>query len=124
MVLENLPKDEASHQNVIDINLSCTWSESIQYDKNANSKLITSPPMLTMNSSSSVNHSELQASDVKNEILHTQDMEFLSVLEQLADIDDDPLHSQNKNINVKVTDEGRISGYFCSGAVFNLLTES
>ena len=30
------------------------------------------------------------------------------------------LHSQNKNINVQVTSEGRISGYFCSGTVFNL----
>ena len=33
---------------------------------------------------------------------------------------DDPLHSQKKNINVKVTNEGRISGYFCSHTVFNL----
>ena len=33
---------------------------------------------------------------------------------------DDPLHSQNKNINNKVTSEGRVSGYFCSGTVFNL----
>ena len=33
---------------------------------------------------------------------------------------DDPLHSQNKNINVKVTAEGEISGYFCSDTVFNL----
>ena len=33
---------------------------------------------------------------------------------------DDPLHSQNKNINVKGTTECRISGYFCSHTVFNL----
>ena len=33
---------------------------------------------------------------------------------------DDLLHSQNKNVNVKVTIEGQISGYFCSDTVFNL----
>ena len=33
---------------------------------------------------------------------------------------DDPLHSQNQNINAKVTSESRISGYFCSDTVFNL----
>lgn len=33
---------------------------------------------------------------------------------------DDLLYTQNKNINVNVTSEGGISGYFCSDAVFNL----
>ena len=32
---------------------------------------------------------------------------------------DDSLHSQNKNINLKVPTEGQISGYFCSDTVFN-----
>ena len=70
-----------------------------------------------MYSSSAMNHSEFHASEVKDEI-NTQDREFLSVLEDLIDIDD-PSHSQNKNINVKVTSEGQISGYFCSDTVFN-----
>ena len=70
--------------------------------------------MLTMDSSSAMNHSDFHASEVKDEIFNTQDREFLSVLENLMDIDD-PLHSQNKN--VKVTTEGRISGYFCSDSV-------
>ena len=51
--------------------------------------------------------------------LNTKDKEFLSVLEILMD-KDDPLHSQNKNINVEVTSEGLISGYFCLDTVFNL----
>ena len=33
---------------------------------------------------------------------------------------DDPLHSQNKNINVKVTNEGRMGSYFRSDTVFSL----
>ena len=43
--------------------------------------------------------------------------EFLSVLKGLVGIYD-PLYSQNKYI--KITSEGRISGYFCSDTVFNL----
>ena len=34
---------------------------------------------------------------------------------------DNPLRSQNKNINVNRTSEGRISGYFCSNTFFNLI---
>ena len=75
--------------------------------------------MLTMDSSSAMNHSHFHANEVKDEIFNTQDKEFLSVLENLMGIDD-PLHLQNKNIDVKVTTEGRISGYFCSDTVFNL----
>lgn len=75
--------------------------------------------MLTMDSSSVMNHPHLDASEVKDEIFNTKDKEFLSVLENLMD-KDDPLHSQNKNINVEVTSEGLISGYFCLDTVFNL----
>ena len=75
--------------------------------------------MLTVDSSSAMNHSDFHANEVKDEIFNTQDREFPSVLADLMDIDD-PLHSQNKNMNFKVTSEGRISDYFCSDAVFNL----
>ena len=90
-----------SKQNGVDINLSSIWSQLLQDDKDLNSKLTTSPPMLTMDSSSAMNHSDFHASEVKDEIFNTQGMEFPSVLENVTDIDD-PLHSQNKNINVKV----------------------
>ena len=66
-----------------------------------------------------MNYSDFQAIDVKDKIFNTQDKEFLSLLEQLADIDD-PLHLQNRKNNVKVTSEGRIFGYFCSDIVFKL----
>ena len=112
-------REEVSKQNGVDINLSPIWFQLLEDDKDINSKLTTSPPMLTMDSSSAMNNSDFHASDVKDEIFNTQDREFLSVLENLMGIDD-PLHSQNKNINVKVTTEGRISGYFCSDTVFNL----
>ena len=112
-------REEVSKQNGVDINLSSIWFQLLEDDKDVNSKLTTSPPMLTMDSSSAMNNSDFHASDVKDEIFNTQDREFLSVLENLMGIDD-PLHSQNKNINVKVTTEGRISGYFCSDTVFNL----
>ena len=72
-----------------------------------------------MDSSSSMNYSDFESSDVKDEIFNTQDKEFRSPLEQLADIDD-PLHLQNRKSNVKVKSEGRIFGYFCSDTVFNL----
>ena len=101
---------EIKNQNDVDINLSSIWSELLQDAKDLNLKLTTFPPMLTMDSSSAKNHSNFHAREAKDEIFNTQDREFLSVLEDLMDIDD-PMHSQNKNINVKVTSEGRISGY-------------
>ena len=104
-------REEVSEQNGGDINLSSIWSQVLQDDKDLNLKLTTSPPMLTMDSPSAMNHSDFHASEVKDEIFNTQDREFLSVLENLMDIDD-PLHSQNKNINAKVTTEGRISVTF------------
>ena len=104
-------REEVSKQNGGDINLSSIWSQVLQDDKDLNLKLTTSPPMLTMDSPSAMNHSDFHASEVKDEIFNTQDREFLSVLENLMDIDD-PLHSQNKNINAKVTTEGRISVTF------------
>ena len=94
-------------------------------NKHLNSKVTTSAPVLTMHSSSTINHSEFQASDVRDDIFNAHDKEFLSVLEDLVGIYD-PLNSQNKII--KVTSEGRISGYFCSDTVFNwghrILTET
>ena len=55
-----------------------------------------------MDSTSAMNHSDFHTSEVKDEIFNIQHREFLSVLENLMDIDD-PLYSQNKNVNVKVT---------------------
>ena len=98
-------REGVSKQNGVDINLSSICSQLLEDDKDLNSKLNTSPPMLTMDSSSAMNHSDFHASEVKDEIFNMQDREFLSVLENLMDIDD-PLCSQNKNINVKVTTEG------------------
>ena len=116
------------YQVIVFLRLSC-WlncykklynrSQLLQDDKGLNSKLTTSPHMLTMDSSRAMNHSDFHASEVQNEIFTTQDRKFLSVLENMMDIDD-PLHLQNKNINVKVTTEGRISGYSGSDPVFNL----
>ena len=81
-----------------------------------------------MDSSSAMNHSDFQASDVRDEIFNGQDKEFLSVLEDLVGIND-PLSSQNKIIKVAISEgEGRISGYFCSDTVLNschrILTET
>ena len=112
-------REGVSKQNGVDINLSSIFSQLLQDDKDLNSKLTPSPPMLTIGSSSKMNHSDFDVSEVKDEIFNTQDREFNPVLENLRNIDD-PLHSQNKNIDVKVTNEGRISGYFCSDTVFNL----
>ena len=63
--------------------------------------------MLNMDSSRAMNHSDFQESDVRVEIFNTQDREFFPVLEDLVDIDN-PLHSQNKNIDDKMAREGRI----------------
>ena len=70
-------------------------------------KVTISPSMLTMGSSSAMNHSDFRASEVKDKIFNTQDREFLSVLEDLMDLDD-PLHSQNKIINAKLTSESSL----------------
>ena len=41
-------REGISKQNSVDINLSSIWSQLLQDDKDLNSKLTTSPPMLTM----------------------------------------------------------------------------
>ena len=71
---------ETSKQNGVDINLSSIWSQLLQDDKDLNSKLATSPPMLTMDSSSVMDHSKFHASEVKDEIFNLQDGKFISVL--------------------------------------------
>ena len=118
---EEIGEVETSKQNGVDINLSSIWMELLQDDKDLNSKSTTSPPMLTMDASIAINHSDFHTSEVQDEVFNTQDREFLSVLEDLTDLDD-PLHPQSKNINAKVTSEGYcyFSGYFCSYTVFNL----
>ena len=73
-----------SKQNV---NLSSIWFELLQGNRVVNSKLTTSPLTLTM-SSSVMNHSDFKTSDNRDEIFNTQDRDFLSVLEELAGIDD------------------------------------
>ena len=83
---------QASKQNFIDINLSSICSE---LKKMTTQSLLLF--LLTTGSSSSVNHSDFQAIDVKDETFNTHDKEFLSLLEQPADIDYS-LHLQNKNI--------------------------
>ena len=40
-------REGVGKQNGVDINLSFIWSQFLQYDKNLNSKLTTSPPMNT-----------------------------------------------------------------------------
>ena len=84
-------REGVSKQNDVDINLSSIWSQLLQDDKDLNSKLPTSPPMLTMDFSSAMNHADFHASEVKDDIFNTQDREFLSVLGKFMDIDD-PLH--------------------------------
>ena len=110
---------ETSKQNGVDINLSSIWFELLQDDKDFNSKVTTSPPMSTMDSSNSMNHSDFHTSEVQDKVFNAQDRGFLSVLEDLMNLDN-PLHLQNKNINAKVTSESRIFGYFCSDTAFNL----
>ena len=98
MVLENLPEDddslnlknvsitnkamekeeiregaETSKQNAVDINLPSIRSELVQNNKHLISKLATSSPILTIDSSSAMNHSDFQASDVRDEIFNAQD---------------------------------------------------
>lgn len=74
-----------SKQNV---NLSSIWFELLQGNRVVNSKLTTSPLTLTMSSPSVMNHSDFKTSDNRDEIFNTQDRDFLSVLEELAGIDD------------------------------------
>ena len=51
--------------------------------------------------------------------IDTSDVMTREFILDLVNIDD-PLHSQNKNIDVKVTSEDWMSGYFCWDSVFNL----
>ena len=57
-----------------------------------------------MDSTSAMNNSDFQASDVRDDICNVQDKKFLSVLKDLIGIYDS-LHSQNKNIKVTSEDE-------------------
>ena len=57
---------KTSKQNGADISLSSIWSELLQDDKDLDLKVIISPPMLTMDSSSAMNHSDIHTSEVKD----------------------------------------------------------
>ena len=63
---------ETSKQNGVGINLLSIWSDLLQDDKDLNWKLITSLPILTMDSSSAMNHPDFHASEVKDEIFNTK----------------------------------------------------
>ena len=63
---------ETSKQNGVDITLLFIWSELLQDDKDLNSKLTTSRPVITIDYSSAVNHSDFHANEVKDEIFNTQ----------------------------------------------------
>ena len=82
-----------------------------------------SPPNVTVDSSSSLNHSNAQVLEEEATLLTSQDKEFtsqdkelLSVLESIQNMNDS-LNSRNQ---VSEANEGRLSGYFCSETVFNL----
>ena len=82
-----------------------------------------SPPNVTVDSSSSLNHSNAQVLEEEATLLSSQDKEFtsqdkelLSVLESIQNMNDS-LNSKNQ---VSEANEGRLSGYFCSETVFNL----
>ena len=82
-----------------------------------------SPPNVTVDSSSSLNHSNAQVLEEEATLLTSQDKEFtsqdkelLSVLESIQNMN----NSLNSRNQVSEANEGRLSGYFCSETVFNL----
>ena len=95
------------------VDLSLIYSELLNDESNVSYQNI-SPPSLILDSSSSLNHSNAQVlEDHTTKIFSTQDKEFLSVLENIENMNDS-LDSSNK---VSVTSEGRLSGFFCSESV-------
>ena len=69
------------------VDLSLIYSELLNDESNV-SYQNTSPPSLILDSSSSLNHSNAQVLEDHTKIFNTQDKEFLSVLENIENMND------------------------------------
>ena len=80
--VESRVLEGASH-----VDLSLIYSELLNDESNV-SYQNTSPPSLILDSSSSLNHSNAQVLEDHTKIFNTQDKEFLSVLENIENMND------------------------------------
>ena len=74
---------------------------------------VLSPPLVCCDTSVSKNSSDQFANTNSSSVLTAQDEELVKILE---DLDCSKITSENANLS----DESRLSGYFCSDTVFNL----
>ena len=118
--------NEVPHKNKEGINLTSIF-ENLLRDNSSIPQETLSPPKICTDTSLSGNTSNVLCT---SENLDNQDFEFLNILEDLLKSSDDfekPVEraegKTNDSIQNKtsiITDESRLSGYFCSETVFNL----
>ena len=115
-------RDTTEPKPVID--LSVIYSQSIEQEKSNLSNIENTPSTLCTTSANVQNHSSssVETNSESREIFSTQDKDFLSMLvdsptsvdiNRSMEISSEELDQQN------TTYENRLSGYFCSGTVFN-----
>ena len=93
-------------EQVVDLSQICS---DLLVSENGSSKMDTSPPNLCTNSAHISNDSGSPNREKNEPFFCTQDKEILSILEELEQVQ-----------STSITGSDRISGYFCSDAVFNL----
>ena len=91
-----------------DVDFSRIYANLVEDEKSNSFKVEPSPPVLCTNPAHVTNHS-CSSVEQKDTLFSIQDMEILSILEELEE-----------TANVPAINKTRLSGYFCSDTVFNL----
>ena len=117
--LENLDNNSETNAEVTkteriekEVNFSELYLNLLESEKTNFSKIETTPITLCTSSSECRNSSCLLLESNKAEIFSTQDRELASILEDFENVDN--------NREACATEKTRLSGYFCSDAIFNL----
>ena len=117
--LENLDNNSEANAEVTktgrtekEFNFSELYLNLLETERTNSSKMETTPPTLSTNSSECQNSSCSLVESNETEIFSIQDRELASILEDLEKIDN--------NRVANATEKNRLSGYFCSDTIFNL----
>ena len=93
----------------MNLNFSSIIPSLLEEEQRNSYKIFTIPPERRADPSVSSNSSQSVCPEIDKDILDSQDQELLSILEELQ--------ISEHNLPLSAT---RITGYFCSGTVFNL----
>ena len=104
--------DKTTPSPKVSVNVPDIVSDLLESNKSNSSMIETIPPRLCTNSAESPNSSNVLMEGFDSMTFSTQDREFISILEDLQNID---FTGHNNS-----TETSRLKGYFCTETEFNL----